>query len=261
MESIQSFFVTEAQIELTKAKEPFYSFLSDKFENVTLENALNSISDESSQFFSLSFDSVFSFQIKSLENFTLIVNDTIFKTNRSFLCCFSKSVFQAFNQDPSLSSYTIQFETENEEELNCVSSFIKFLKGNSFSFDGFSSESFIKVVDQLNIVGFENILFQLYLVPTNFQEALIFLQKTFSSSLKSHFEKSLQIISSKFYKFNLGNAPPFGVDVFEEILRSSELKLQNETILFQIILEKMKLKSNFQCLLKYVQFCFVQSKV
>jgi hypothetical protein len=94
------------------------------------------------------------------------------------------------------------------------------------------------VIDKLGIIGFEDILFQLYPVPNKFKDAIHFLQFNFESSLKTHFQKSIEIVSSKFYKFNLTNLPPFSINVFENHERNNT---------FQIISDKSENDSNFNC--------------
>jgi hypothetical protein len=190
------------------------------------------------------------------------VNNTIFRTNLAYLGCISNVILAAAHQHPSLTSFQVQILDQNEEELfNCISCLLNFLHGNSFSFEGFSLDVFFLVLDKLEIVGFEDLLLQLYPIPTQFKEALKFLQFKFAASLKTHLERSVQIVSSKFYKFNLSNVPEFSIQIFESILCSPSLKLLNENLLLQIILEKVKIDSNYFCLLKYVHFAFVNSDV
>jgi hypothetical protein len=190
------------------------------------------------------------------------VNRTRFRTNLSYLSYISNVILNAFLQHPTLSSFQIEIVPEKDSEvINCVASFLNFINGNPFSLDGFSSEIFFHVVDKLEIIGFEDILLQLYSIPTTFKEATNFLQFSFASSLKTHFHQSIEIVSSKFFKFNLEQLPPFTLSVFESILFSLKLKILDETTLLQIILAKMKVDSNYKCLIKHVHFAFVKSEV
>jgi hypothetical protein len=262
MVAIQSLFTIETQIQLNKENEDCFSFLANNFNNCVLRKALNLVTQTRSQIFSLSFDNLSSIPIQYFQNFTLVVNNTIFRTNLAYLCCISNALLAAINQYPGLTSFKITIPDQKEEELfNCISSFLNFLHGNSFSFEGFCSEVLFQVVDKLEIIGFESLLFHIYPIPTKFKEALHYLQFNFAASLKTHFERSIQIVSSKFYKFNLSNIPEFSVQIFESLLCSPNLKILNENLLLQIILEKINIDSNYFCLLKYIHFAFVNSDV
>jgi calcineurin-like phosphoesterase family protein len=110
----------------------------------------------------------------------------------------------AFLQQPNLSTFQIEITHKQVNEVvNCISSLINFISGSAFSFEGFSPEVFFHVVDQLEIIEFEDILFQLYSVPTKFKEAMSFLQFKFAPSVQIHFQKSIEIVSSKLYKYSI----------------------------------------------------------
>jgi hypothetical protein len=180
----------------------------------------------------------------------------------SYFCCISKVIFRSTLQQPNLSSFRIEIKHEKETEvLNCIANFLNFLSGNTFLFERFSPEVFFLVVDKLEIVGFEDILLQLCPIPSQFQEAESFLQFKFATSLQTHYQKSIEIVSSKFFEYNIENPPPFSLSVLESILFSSKLKIMNETILLQIIFEKIKIDSNYKTLLKHVHFGFVKSDI
>jgi hypothetical protein len=262
MEAIQSLFSTEVQIVLNNDNERFFSFLATKLHNGALRKALNSVSESKNQIFFLSFRILSSIPIKKIQNFTLVVNNTTFRTNLAYLCYISNVILAAFNQNLNFSSFTIEIPNQKEDELfNCISSFLNFLNGNSFSFTGFCAEVFFHVVDKLDIIDFESILLQSFPVPTQFKEALNFLQFKFASSLPTQFERSIQIMSFKFYKINLSNIPEFSIHIFESLLCSPNLKILNESFLLRIILKKTKIDSNYYSLLKYIHFSFVSSEI
>jgi hypothetical protein len=260
MKSIQALFTNEIEIEINQKNETYFSILAEKFSNNALNKVIRSFSPDNPPLYSLSFDILTNVSLNIFQNFTLIVNKTLFRTNLFYLCCISKLIFNAFLQQPNLITFKIEIKHEKENEIiNCISSFLNFINGNEFSFEGFHSDIFFHVIDKLDINGFEDILLQLYPVPITFKEATKFLQFNFAPSLPIHSQRSLEIVSSKFYKFNLSNTPTFSVETFESILLSSKLKIINETTLFQIILNKIKADSNYNCLLKHVHFAFVKS--
>jgi hypothetical protein len=97
--------------------------------------------------FSLKFKNLSSLPIQNHQNFTLVVNNIVFRTNLDYLCCVSKVILANFNQNPKLSSFTIEIPNQNEEELfNCLASFLNFIHGSAFSFGGFGSEVFFRLL-------------------------------------------------------------------------------------------------------------------
>jgi hypothetical protein len=262
MECLQSLFTTEIAIELNKENEQYFSILADIFGNIALKNALNSVSQINKCSFSLSFENLSLISIQALNNITLIINNHSFQSNLFFLCTISNAIFSSFHQNPKLLSLQIEILNKNKDEvIHCFSRIIDFLSGQPFSFEGFSAPTFFEVVDKLEIVGFDDILLQLYPIPNKFKEAIKFLQFKFAFSLTTYFNKSIQIVSSKFYKFNPSDVPPFSFNVFQSLLSCSDLVLENETMLLKIILEKVKIDSSFSSLLKFVHFPFVDCEV
>jgi hypothetical protein len=259
MEAIQTLFTNKVEIEINQENEQSFSVLAEKFNSEILRRVVSSFTQDRIRRYSLSFEILSHISLNIFHNFTLVVNKILFRTNLSCLCCISNVIMNAFLQQPNLSTFQIEITHKQENEVvNCISSLINFISGRAFSFEGFSPEVFFHIVDQLEIIGFEHILLQLYPIPTKFNESMSFLQFKFAPSLQIHFQKAVEIVSSKFYKFNLTNIPPFSIIVFEHILSSSKLKIINETTLFQIILGKNKTDSNYSCLMKYVHFAFVK---
>jgi hypothetical protein len=259
MEAIQSLLVDKTYIEISHQNEKSFSVLADKFNNGILRRTLSSYTQNKIRLYSLNFEILsFSFT-KLLNNFTLVVNNIRFSTNLFYLCCISSVILKAFLQQSNISTFQIEIVNKKENEvINCVASFMNFINGNSFSFTGFSSDVFFHVIEKLGIIGFEDLLLQLYPVPIKFKDAIHFLQCSFATSLRTHFQKSIEIVSSKFYKFNVTNLPPFPINIFESLLCSLHLKITNETTLFQIISENISKDCNLKCLIKYVHFTFMK---
>jgi hypothetical protein len=153
------------------------------------------------------------------------------------------------------------FEDDEEELKNCIRSFINFLEGKKFQIKGFTEQVFIKIIDEMEITGFDELLSQLIPIPSTFEGSVTFLKYSFASRFEEYFQKSVEIVSSQFYLFQEENLPQFDFIVFKHIFGSTCLKVQNETVFLNILLKLIKKDKNFIFSLKSVQFNFVQSEV
>jgi hypothetical protein len=72
-----------------------------------------------------------------------------------------------------------------------------FLKEIHFLLKDFHQNIF-SVIDKLEIIDFEFLLFQLYPIFTKFNEAIHFIQFRYAISKAAHFQISIEIVSAKF---------------------------------------------------------------
>jgi hypothetical protein len=197
METIQSLFTNATELEINQENEKCFSILADKFGNGVLRKVLSSFTQEKLRYYSLNFEIVSNLPLNIFQNFTLVLNNTHFRTNLTYLCCISNVIFNTFLQQPNLSTFQVEIIHEKEKKvLVCISNILNFISGSSFSFEGFSAEIFFIIVDKLEIIGFEDIILQLYPIPTKFDEAENFLQFKFAPILQVHFQQSIEMVSS-----------------------------------------------------------------
>lgn len=135
-----------------------------------LKKTLNAVTHESTQTFSLSFGTISFISLQNFLNFSLIYHEHIVKGNISLLCCISNTIFSAFISNSQISSFEVSLETVDEDEtLNCISSFINYLNEKPFSFENFSLTCLLHVVNVLEIKFFENALSKFYQILTTLQ--------------------------------------------------------------------------------------------
>jgi hypothetical protein len=166
---------------------------------VFCKKAINALPQNRFRRYSLSFENLPHISFNIFQTFTLEVNKTPLKTNLSYLCCISNVIMNAYLQQPNLSSFQIEIAHKKEKEvITCISNILNFLSGSIFSFENFLPEVFFSVVDKLEIIGFEDILFQLYPVPTKFKEAVNFLHSNLHLHYKFTFKNRLKLFLPNF---------------------------------------------------------------
>jgi hypothetical protein len=264
MNQIESLYLSKTKIDINQNNLSSFEFLATKFNNSFLTEKCSQASILSIEYYSLCFKSI-SFlpyhSQKLIHNFSFKLNGKIVECNLPFLCCISEKFYSRFIQNSLLPFIEIEIEFNGKEHEKCGLTFINFLKGISFSSIDFSSNVLFTITEELEIIGFDQLLLQEYLIPTTLEESISFLEYSFSSRLKTHFEKSIEIVAFHFYQINVDILENFSFNVLEHILSSPSLKIQNETSLFQILIKFVEPKPNYFALLKYVYLCFVDRTV
>jgi hypothetical protein len=97
--------------------------------------------------------------------------------------------------------------------------------------------------------------------PQTIEESIDYLSKPNCEFFETHFQSSISILIQQFDHITQEQFKFISNSHFELILKSEELKIENEDFLFQLIISLIKEDSNRRSLLKFVQFSFVSSQL
>jgi hypothetical protein len=178
----------------------------------------------------------------------LIVNDKSFGINFSLFCCVSDK-FQEINHQEQELRLTIP-----DEYLPCLISFLDIFQGLPFYFENYSLESLSYIIQLFKLTSLSQLICENLPPPQNIQEALEFLSNHYCERYPNIFDESLTILAQQFSEIRIDQFLELSNFVLEKLFQSSQLLLDNEDTLFDLVVELIGRDPNRKVLFKFIYF-------
>jgi hypothetical protein len=193
--------------------------------------------------------------LKKLQDFRLIVNGRTFNINFSLFCCVSDK-FQEINRQEEEVSFSIP-----NQYLPCLISFLDIFKGLPFYFENYSFEALSYLIDLFGLSSLSEFINEHLPRPQNVQEAIDFLSIYSYEFHPKFFDNSFAILIHHFTELNFDQFLKLPNSILEKLFQSAQLQIDNEDILFQLIIQLIERDSNRKVLLKSIFFSGVSSNL
>jgi hypothetical protein len=136
----------------------------------------------------------------------------------------------------------------------CFFSFLDIFKGRYFYFQNHSLESVPYIIHLFELSSLSQFICENLPSPQNIQEALEFLSNLSCHFYGNIFDKNLEILIQHFPEIRPDQFLKFSNFVLEKLLQSPKLQVDNEDILFNLIVELITRDSSRKILLKSIYF-------
>jgi hypothetical protein len=193
-------FSTKTEIKITLSNIEIFRYLNKYLENRHLNIIFPNVSPKKAQIFSLTSKmfSDFSLDIqKTINNFTIYINEQKISCNKQFASCLSNKIFQIILKDNSLNTYHFKSSSLDNQMI----SLFGILTGSVIQSDNYSSAELIQCffllgfpfqIENFEFEDFDQLVSFLSLSNSNQQE------KLFESSIKKVVNSFNQLTASQF---------------------------------------------------------------
>jgi hypothetical protein len=253
---IDSLFPSETEIIFTENNLHIREDISTFLDKRSLLKVCKSAGSNVSPTFKLSskhFKFLYENDLAKLNDFKLIVNDRTFDINFSLFCCVSNK-FQSMNHREEELSLIIP-----NQHLPCLISFLDIFKGIPFYYENYSLESVSYLINVFGLSSLSQFMCKNLPSPQNIQEALEFLSNHFCELFPNIFDESLAILIHHFSDIRLDQFLKLSNFVLEQLFQSPQFQIDNENILFNLVVDLIGRDPNRKILLKLIYFPYVST--
>jgi FtsZ-binding cell division protein ZapB len=181
------------------------------------------------------------------------LNGKSFGINFSLFCCVSDK-FQTMSLQEEELSLTIP-----NQHLPCFISFLDIFKGLPFYFEKYSLESVSYLIHLLGLSSLSQFICENFPSPQNIQEALEFLSNHSCQFYPNIFDESMKILIYHFSEIRTAQFLKLSNFVLEKLFQSPQLKVDNEDILFNLVVDLIGRDPNKKILIRCIFFPGVSS--
>jgi hypothetical protein len=185
-------------------------------------------------------------QRKSLQDFTIYINDEKIKCNKVFSCCLSQAIFQAVLNDASITEY--HFNNIHNNQI--FFSLFRILDIHSFQSDSYSNR---EVIECFSIVGFN---FKTHISFQDFDDIFWFISLPFSKNQTKLYNKCIKNVATDFQQITIEYLQNLSTQTLELVFCNDSFVRPTETFLFNLIVED----SSKHCLLKFINLTKLKFK-
>jgi hypothetical protein len=183
------------------------------------------------------------------------VNSKTFDINLSLFCCVSDKLQAICNQEEELNL------TISKQHFPCFVSFLDIFRGLPFYFQDYSLESVSYLIYLFGLTSLSQFICKHLASPNNVQEALEFLSNHSCELYAKIFEQSLSILTSHFSEIRIENLNKLPNFILESLFQSPQFQIDNEDILFNLVIDLIKRNPNRKSLLKIIYFPAVSTSL
>jgi hypothetical protein len=193
------------------------------------------------------------FWLNHLMDFTLNINNHPISINFSLFSCFCGKLQELDHEEKQLAL------SVSNEDLDCFLSFFDLMKGYSFDFTIFNSQSLKSLIHCLKMDYLFQFIFSRLPIPHTLEESLQFISQTYHSFCENRFQLSLSIIAENFKLISFDALNKLPNLYLMKIFASESLQVESEDYLFQLVAKMIKRDRNRMVLLKTIKFDYVSS--
>jgi hypothetical protein len=251
-----SLFRSKTEVVIDKWNVSNIKTLGKSIGNTFLIQLSNKVTQKNSQVFSLNSEhlSILSDdQISSFNDSVITINNQRFYFNSSLFSCISDKK-QEIKEIREIKEISI-----SEEHFPCFVSFFDIFKGFSFEVEYYNSSSFLCLIDTFNLSClFERVFGEISQLKT-ISEAITFLSYFgFENKRFEEYSKScLSFLVNNFERISFEYFDEMSNEQVQILFSSSEIQMENEDFLFEIILNMIEKKFSRIILIQSVFLGFV----
>jgi hypothetical protein len=149
--------------------------------------------------------------------------------------------------------------TISEQHLPYLISFLDIFKGLPFYFENYSFESVFYLIDLFGLTNLFQFIGESILNPQNIQEAFEFLSNHSNDFYPDIFDNSMAILIHHFSEIKPEQFLKLSNLVLEQLFQSSQLQVEDEDTLFDLVADLIGRDPNRKSLLKTIYFPGVSS--
>lgn len=255
-QNLYSLFTNKSFIDINLENVYYFSFLSEKLDNMSLYSVCNSVIQMQNPLqFSLSsrrFSQLSRATLLTLNNFCLLIESEKFECNSAYACCLFDQIFNIVKENSDESFYQISVP-ENFSESEYISIFYSIfnvLRGCSLIFSSEKTDLYYSISDQLKI----SILNK---VPVTVEESFELLIN--ENENNPYFEIAVSILAKNFSTIDKEKLLSLPISKVIFLFQSESISVPNEDCLFSLFCEVYQSNHIAILLLKYLHLYAVNS--